>query len=171
MVYKHTVLCPFLYFQTEHTFKFVFPEQISQKALFDHVALPLVDDLLHGKNGNFKTCHIHIQQRTLVLFNPDTLAILCQVPSRIHQNPPPCSNTTVAVYLPLCISWFKESKHILIKAFGRCSECTDRKRWVIKHRFYSGPTNCYNSLERSVTWFSPNLCLWLFPPCESSNPS
>ncbi|XP_022106486.1 kinesin-like protein KIF23 isoform X2 [Acanthaster planci] len=39
------------YKETKHTFKFVFPEQISQKALFDHVALPLVDDLLHGKNA------------------------------------------------------------------------------------------------------------------------
>ncbi|XP_033624809.1 kinesin-like protein KIF23 isoform X1 [Asterias rubens] len=39
------------YKETQHSFKFVFPEQLSQKALFDHVALPLVDDLLHGKNA------------------------------------------------------------------------------------------------------------------------
>ncbi|XP_038058340.1 kinesin-like protein KIF23 isoform X2 [Patiria miniata] len=39
------------YKETQHTFKFVFPELISQKALFDHVALPLVDDLIHGKNA------------------------------------------------------------------------------------------------------------------------
>ena len=41
----------FVVLQTHHSFKFVFPENVSQKALFDHVALPLVDDLLHGKNG------------------------------------------------------------------------------------------------------------------------
>lgn len=37
--------------ETQHSFRFVFPENVSQKALFDHVALPLVDDLLHGKNA------------------------------------------------------------------------------------------------------------------------
>lgn len=29
----------------------MFDEDTSQKALYDHVALPLVDDLLQGKNG------------------------------------------------------------------------------------------------------------------------
>ena len=38
-------------FQTQHTFKKVYDEKTSQKVLFDSVALPLVDDLVHGKNG------------------------------------------------------------------------------------------------------------------------
>ena len=42
-------------FQTQHTFKKVCDEKTSQKVLFDHVALPLVDDLVHGKNGECYT--------------------------------------------------------------------------------------------------------------------
>ena len=38
-------------FQTQHTFKRIYDEKTSQKVLFDSVALPLVDDLVHGKNG------------------------------------------------------------------------------------------------------------------------
>lgn len=41
----------FSYFQTQHTFKKLFDEKTTQKVLFDSVALPLVDDLVHGKNG------------------------------------------------------------------------------------------------------------------------
>ncbi|XP_020602106.1 kinesin-like protein KIF23 [Orbicella faveolata] len=37
--------------ETQHTFKKVYDEKTSQKVLFDNVALPLVDDLVHGKNG------------------------------------------------------------------------------------------------------------------------
>jgi hypothetical protein len=37
--------------QTQHTFKCVFAENASQKAVFDAVALPLAEDVLHGKNG------------------------------------------------------------------------------------------------------------------------
>uniref|UniRef100_T1J4H1 Kinesin-like protein n=1 Tax=Strigamia maritima TaxID=126957 RepID=T1J4H1_STRMM len=37
--------------ECQYAFKFVFEDAISQKALFDHVALPLVTDLLNGKNG------------------------------------------------------------------------------------------------------------------------
>ncbi|XP_014666565.1 PREDICTED: kinesin-like protein KIF23 [Priapulus caudatus] len=39
------------YKELDYGFKFVFDEESSQKGLYDHVALPLVDDLLHGKNG------------------------------------------------------------------------------------------------------------------------
>lgn len=39
------------YKESTHTFKYVFGPETSQKAMFDHVALPLVEDLLHGKNG------------------------------------------------------------------------------------------------------------------------
>ncbi|CAM1308649.1 pav (predicted) [Pycnogonum litorale] len=35
----------------QNTFKYVFDENSTQKAVFDHVTLPLVDDLLKGKNG------------------------------------------------------------------------------------------------------------------------
>lgn len=36
---------------TQHSFKYVFDEDSSQKTVFDTVALPLVHDLIHGKNG------------------------------------------------------------------------------------------------------------------------
>eukprot|EP00057_Strongylocentrotus_purpuratus_P020465 XP_011674939.1 PREDICTED: kinesin-like protein KIF23 [Strongylocentrotus purpuratus] len=41
----------FLQLQTQHFFKFVFSEEYSQKAIYDSIALPLVEDLLHGKNS------------------------------------------------------------------------------------------------------------------------
>ncbi len=37
--------------QTQYSFKRVFGVSISQIDLFEHVAKPLVDDLVHGKNG------------------------------------------------------------------------------------------------------------------------
>lgn len=37
--------------QTQHTFKKVYDEKTTQKMLFDNVAYPLVDDVVHGKNG------------------------------------------------------------------------------------------------------------------------
>ncbi|KAI8511007.1 Kinesin-like protein kif23, partial [Branchiostoma belcheri] len=37
--------------ETQHTFRFVFPPETSQKTLFDMVALPLVQDVIQGKNG------------------------------------------------------------------------------------------------------------------------
>eukprot|EP00058_Branchiostoma_floridae_P012343 XP_002597831.1 hypothetical protein BRAFLDRAFT_130188 [Branchiostoma floridae] len=37
--------------ETQHTFKFVFPPETSQKTLFDVVALPLVQDVIQGRNG------------------------------------------------------------------------------------------------------------------------
>ena len=37
--------------QTQHTFKKVYDEKTTQKVLFDSVAYPVVDDLIHGKNG------------------------------------------------------------------------------------------------------------------------
>ncbi|XP_070828181.1 kinesin-like protein KIF23 [Chaetodon trifascialis] len=39
------------YKETQYSFKKVFGVSVSQKELFDHVAKPLVDDLIHGKNG------------------------------------------------------------------------------------------------------------------------
>lgn len=38
-------------FQYQFTFQHVFDEYASQKALFDYIALPLVEDLVAGKNG------------------------------------------------------------------------------------------------------------------------
>ena len=40
-------------FKTRHTFKEVFDEDSNQKIIFDTTALPLVHDLIHGKNGLF----------------------------------------------------------------------------------------------------------------------
>ena len=37
--------------QTQYSFKKVFGLSITQIELFEHVAKPLVDDLIHGKNG------------------------------------------------------------------------------------------------------------------------
>uniref|UniRef100_A0A671W5V9 Kinesin-like protein n=1 Tax=Sparus aurata TaxID=8175 RepID=A0A671W5V9_SPAAU len=39
------------YKETQYSFKRVFGVSISQMELFEHVAQPLVDDLIHGKNG------------------------------------------------------------------------------------------------------------------------
>lgn len=35
----------------QYSFKKVFGVSVSQMDLFEHVAKPLVDDLIHGKNG------------------------------------------------------------------------------------------------------------------------
>ena len=37
--------------QTQHTFKYVFKEDAAQKAVFDKVGFPLVEDLIQGKDG------------------------------------------------------------------------------------------------------------------------
>ncbi|KAK3754440.1 hypothetical protein QZH41_009230, partial [Actinostola sp. cb2023] len=37
--------------ETQHTFKHVYDTDTKQKELFDQLAFPLVEDLLHGKNG------------------------------------------------------------------------------------------------------------------------
>ncbi|CAH1789923.1 unnamed protein product [Owenia fusiformis] len=37
--------------ETQYTFQYVFDKYTSQKAMFDHTALPLVEDVLKGKNG------------------------------------------------------------------------------------------------------------------------
>jgi kinesin family protein 23 len=37
--------------EIRHTFKHVFDDRATQKEVFDHVALPLVENLIHGKNG------------------------------------------------------------------------------------------------------------------------
>ena len=50
--YSHVTYLNYKYFfQYEFTFQYVFDEYTSQKAIFDYVALPLVDDLIKGKNG------------------------------------------------------------------------------------------------------------------------
>lgn len=44
------IFCSFA-FQTQYSFKKVFGVSVSQMELFEYVAKPLVDDLIHGKNG------------------------------------------------------------------------------------------------------------------------
>lgn len=44
--------------QMQYSFKKVFGVSVSQLELFEHVARPLVDDLVHGKNGK-STGHLH----------------------------------------------------------------------------------------------------------------
>jgi kinesin family protein 23 len=39
--------------ESQYSFEFVFDENTSQKAVFEHIALPLVEDVLTGKNGLF----------------------------------------------------------------------------------------------------------------------
>ena len=41
--------------ETQYTFEYVFDEYTSQKALYDHCALPLVEDVIRGKNGKLRT--------------------------------------------------------------------------------------------------------------------
>jgi len=38
--------------EQQYTFQYVFDEYTSQKTIYDYVAYPLVEDLIHGKNGN-----------------------------------------------------------------------------------------------------------------------
>ena len=45
-LYKNNPVAPFLY-----TFSDVYDEEVSQKAVFDKLALPLVEDVVKGKNG------------------------------------------------------------------------------------------------------------------------
>lgn len=45
------ILVKLFFFQLQYTFQNVFDEETSQKTLFECVGLPLMDDLLHGKNG------------------------------------------------------------------------------------------------------------------------
>jgi len=42
--------------EVQYKFHHVFDEYTSQKAIFDQVALPLIGDLVHGKNGELKFC-------------------------------------------------------------------------------------------------------------------
>ena len=37
----------------------MFGEDVTQKQLFDHVSFPVVDDLLHGKNGKQAIYSVH----------------------------------------------------------------------------------------------------------------
>lgn len=48
--------------QMQYSFKKVFGVSISQIELFEHVAKPLVDDLIHGKNGKSTG---HLQKKSL----------------------------------------------------------------------------------------------------------
>jgi len=41
----------------QYTFQQVFDEYTSQKAVFDAVAMSLVEDVLHGKNGSIIYCY------------------------------------------------------------------------------------------------------------------
>ena len=49
------------FFQYQFTFQYVFDEYTSQKAVFDYVACPLVDDLIRGKNGKKPQINIYIK--------------------------------------------------------------------------------------------------------------
>ena len=53
-MYVHFVL------QTQYQFECVFDEEASQKAVFDRVALPLVEDVLFGKNGLTRNISFYI---------------------------------------------------------------------------------------------------------------
>ena len=68
-------------FQTQHTFKKLYDEKTSQKVLFDSVALPLVDDLVHGKNGESQV----LQYSTVIFF---TVVPICNLHHiRAHTGP------------------------------------------------------------------------------------
>jgi len=45
--------------QMQYTFQQVFDEYTSQKSMFDAVAMSLVEDVLHGKNGSL-ICLFHL---------------------------------------------------------------------------------------------------------------
>ncbi|XP_052787573.1 kinesin-like protein KIF23 isoform X2 [Mya arenaria] len=53
--------------EVQYKFQQVFDEVTSQKTIFDHVALPLVDDLVHGKNGLLFTYGITSSGKTYTM--------------------------------------------------------------------------------------------------------
>ncbi|XP_067136439.1 kinesin-like protein KIF23 [Centruroides vittatus] len=53
--------------EIHYTFKYVFDENVSQKTLFDNIALPLVEDLIHGKNGLLFTYGITSSGKTYTM--------------------------------------------------------------------------------------------------------
>ncbi|ESO95063.1 hypothetical protein LOTGIDRAFT_117487, partial [Lottia gigantea] len=53
--------------ELQYTFQHVFDEYTSQKAIFDYVALPTVEDLLHGKNGLLFTYGITSSGKTFTM--------------------------------------------------------------------------------------------------------
>jgi len=58
MIRKSAVNCVCGVEQMQYTFQQVFDECTAQKTMFDTVAMSLVDDVLHGKNGT--TVHFHV---------------------------------------------------------------------------------------------------------------
>jgi len=49
--------------QAQYTFQQVFDEYTTQKAMFDTVAMSLVDDVLHGKNSKaIYVCELNMQR-------------------------------------------------------------------------------------------------------------
>lgn len=59
---------PHFAFQTQYSFKKVFGVSVSQIDLFEHVAKPLVDDLIHGKNGKSHIYFLEQLNYSLILF-------------------------------------------------------------------------------------------------------
>ncbi|XP_045184696.2 kinesin-like protein KIF23 isoform X1 [Mercenaria mercenaria] len=53
--------------EIQYKFQHVFDEYTSQKAVFDHVAYPLIDDLVHGKNGLLFTYGITSSGKTYTM--------------------------------------------------------------------------------------------------------
>ncbi|XP_046350395.1 kinesin-like protein KIF23 isoform X3 [Haliotis rufescens] len=53
--------------EIQYTFQHIFDEYTSQKAIYDYVALPLIEDLIHGKNGLLFTYGITSSGKTFTM--------------------------------------------------------------------------------------------------------
>lgn len=53
--------------EIHYTFKYVFDENVSQKVLFENIAFPLIEDLIHGKNGLLFTYGITSSGKTYTM--------------------------------------------------------------------------------------------------------
>ena len=63
--------------QTQHTFQHIFNEATGQREVFDRVSMPLVKDLLTGKNGLLFTYGITNSGKTYTMSGePDNAGIL-----------------------------------------------------------------------------------------------
>jgi len=66
--------------QMQYTFQQVFDEYTSQKAMFDSVAMSLVEDVLHGKNGSAISLH-SLSRLSLMLAFLLLVCLSCRIDS------------------------------------------------------------------------------------------
>lgn len=81
VMYYNTAQCIFFILQTQYSFKKVFGINTNQMELFEDVAKPLVDDLIHCKNGElnvFEVCLLWCALHWMLnyIFSLETIIII-----------------------------------------------------------------------------------------------